>query len=92
MQSNTRTFLGAGEIKAYTLLNLGTRVKVGSAWEVFGRINNVFDKKYATAGALAENPFNAAGTFQTNSGNWGRETAFGPGAPRSAFVGVRLSM
>jgi outer membrane receptor protein involved in Fe transport len=92
LQSNTRTFLGAGEIKAYTLLNLGTRVKVGSAWEVFGRINNVFDKKYATAGALAENPFNAAGTFQTNSGNWGRETAFGPGAPRSAFVGVRLSM
>lgn len=89
---NTRTFLGSGEVKAYALLNLGARVKLAGQWELFGRINNVFDTKYATAGALGENPFNAAGAFQTNSGDWTRETLYGPGAPRSAFVGVRLHM
>lgn len=87
-----RTFLGSGEAKGYSLLNLGTRVKLDRKWELFARVNNVLDKKYASAGALGENPFNAAGTFQTNSDDWTRETFYGPGAPRSAFVGVRLSM
>jgi len=37
-------------------------------WPAKKTLNNVFDTKYATAGALSENPFNAAGTFQSNSG------------------------
>jgi outer membrane receptor protein involved in Fe transport len=88
----TRTFTGSGEVKGYALLNLGTRVKLDQKWELFARVNNVLDKKYASSGALGENPFNAAGSFQTNSDDWSRETFYGPGAPRSVFVGVRLSM
>ena len=45
------------------------------------RINNLFDRRYYTAGTLAENPFDAAGAFQTNSDDWTRETFFALGAP-----------
>jgi len=86
---DTRTFLGAGKTEAYAVLNLTTRYRVAPQWEVFGRLNNVFDNRFNTAAILAENPFNAAGVFQTNSDLWARETFYGPGAPRALWVGVR---
>ena len=55
---------------------------------MFAKVNNVFDKHYATAGALAENPF-VGGNLQTNPDDWRRETFVAPGAPRSAWLGVR---
>jgi outer membrane receptor protein involved in Fe transport len=85
----TRSFEGAGKIPAYAILNIGANAKLGGGWEVFGRVNNVFDKHYASAGALAENPFNAAGAFQTSSDDWTNETFFGPGAKRAGWIGVR---
>ena len=51
----------------------------------------MFDTKYATAGALAENPFDAGGAFQTNSDDWARESFYAPGAPRSIFAAVKLN-
>lgn len=83
-----RSFLGNGSAAGYAVLNLAARVKLDKRWTVSARINNALNKKYATAGALAENPFNAAGAFQTNSDDWSRESFFAPGAPRSAFVAV----
>jgi outer membrane receptor protein involved in Fe transport len=88
---NTREFQGSGEVPGHAVLNLGARVRLDHRLEAFARLNNVFDKHYATAGALAENPFDAAGAFQTNSDNWSRETFYAPGAPRSLFFGVRAS-
>ncbi|MFN0039210.1 MAG: TonB-dependent receptor [Burkholderiales bacterium] len=86
---DTRTFLHGGEVEAYTVVNLRTAYRIGKNFEIFGRVNNLFDKKYFTAGALAENPFDAAGTFQTDSGLWTRETFLAPGAPRGLWVGLR---
>ncbi|HEX6736122.1 MAG TPA: hypothetical protein VF096_15045, partial [Azonexus sp.] len=65
--------------------------KVARGWDVFARVNNVFDKRYATAAALAENPFAANGSFQSDSEDWRRETFVAPGAPRAAWLGVRYS-
>jgi iron complex outermembrane receptor protein len=89
LNGEARTFLGPGKVGGYLILNLHTRYAIGRGWEVFGRINNVFDKRYFTGGALAENPFDAGGTFQTDSEIWTRETFFAPGTPRAAWVGVR---
>ena len=87
-----RTFLGAGTAAGYSVLNLAARVKLDQRWELSARLNNAFDRRYATAGALAENPFTAAGVFQTNSDDWTRESFLAPGAPRSIFVALNLSL
>lgn len=86
---NTRTFDGAGKTAGYAILNLNAEARLGGGWQMFAKVNNVFDKRYATASALAENPFNAAGGFQINSSDWHRETFVAPGAPRAAWLGVR---
>lgn len=85
------TFLGDGKIPGYAILNLNAEASLGGGWQVFAKINNVFDKHYATAAALAVNPFDGAGSFQNNSAAWGHETFVAPGAPRSAWAGVRYS-
>ena len=59
-------------------------------WQLFAKVNNVFDRKYATAGLLGVNPF-VGGSFQADPGNWQRETFVTPGAPRAAWVGVRYA-
>lgn len=87
---NTRTFEGAGRIPGYAILNLNGEIELGGGWQLFGRINNVFDKRYGTAAALAENPF-AGGAFQIDSGDWRRETFVAPGAPRAAWIGLRTT-
>ena len=56
--------------------------------QMFAKVNNVFDRRYATAGALAESPF-VGGSFQADPDDWRRQTFVAPGAPRAAWVGVR---
>ena len=83
------TFLGGGKTSSYGVLNLTTRYRVAPQWEVFARLNNVFDNQFNTAAILAENPFNAAAIFQTNSDLGAHASFYGPGAPRAAWIGVR---
>lgn len=89
---DTRTFQGGGKVAGYAILNLTTRFQLGSSWELFARVNNVFDREYSSAAILAENPFDAAGVFQTNSDDWARETFYAPGAPRALYVGVKYAL
>lgn len=84
-----RTFLGAGQVAGYAVVNLSARADLGGGWEFFGRVGNLFDRRYSTGGALAENPFGRSGAFLTNSDGWARETFVAPGAPRSLWIGVR---
>jgi outer membrane receptor protein involved in Fe transport len=56
--------------------------------ELVARVNNVFDKQYASYGAIGETVFDAQGNYT------GIETDalfIAPGTPRSVFVGLRLS-
>jgi iron complex outermembrane recepter protein len=86
--ANGRTFDGPGKLPGYAILNLNASADLSKSWELFGKINNVFDKRYATGGALAENPF-VNGSYQANPDDWRRETFVAPGAPRAAWLGVR---
>ncbi len=90
LNGNTRTFTGPGKIDGYAILNLNAEAALGSGWQLFAKVNNVFDKRYASAAALAENPFvNAGAAFEPDSDKWRRETFVAPGAPRAAWLGVR---
>ncbi len=84
--------VGDGKVDGYEVINLTTRYRIGSQWEVFARINNVFDEDYATGGILGENSFDASGNFLTNPAAWDDETFYAPGAPRAAWIGVRYSL
>ncbi|MBI5862611.1 MAG: TonB-dependent receptor [Rhodocyclales bacterium] len=86
------SFLGSGEVAAYGVLNLGARVRLDRGWEATVKVNNVFDRHYASAGALGANPFDTNGSFQTSSSAWTHETFTAPGAPRAVYFGLRLKI
>lgn len=84
--------VGEGKVEGYEVLNLTTRYRLGSRWELFARMDNVLDEDYASGGILAENSFDAAGNFLTNPNNWEDETFYAPGAPRAVWVGVKYAL
>ena len=90
VNGETRTFDGPGKVGGYAVLNVNAEMGLGAGWQAFARINNLFDRRYASGGALAENPF-VGGSVQANSDHWRRESFVAPGAPRAAWVGVRYS-
>jgi len=56
--------------------------------QVFGRINNLFDKKYQTAGVLGENFFTGP-NFSYNLAGAQTSMFSSPGAPFGFWIGVR---
>jgi outer membrane receptor protein involved in Fe transport len=76
------------KVGGYTVVNLDTRYRFAdSGWQLFAKVNNVFDKEYYTGGMLGETFFEADGTFM--DGDDDRSALVSPGAPRAAWVGVR---
>jgi outer membrane receptor protein involved in Fe transport len=56
--------------------------------EFFGRVNNLFDRRHASFGALGETRFDAQGGLATEE----RPALFvAPGAPRSFMLGLRIA-
>jgi outer membrane receptor protein involved in Fe transport len=82
--------IGSGRIGGYVILNMNTTYHVGSAFDVFMRVVNVTDKRYATAGFLTGNVFTPNGTFRTDPDDWTNENATSPGQPRAVWVGARF--
>jgi outer membrane receptor protein involved in Fe transport len=78
-----------GSIGGYAIVNVDADWQFAKGWTLFGRIDNLFDRRYASAGALAENPFGANGQFQTDTNDWSDERFVAPGAPRAAWLGLR---
>jgi outer membrane receptor for monomeric catechols len=78
-------------LPGHAVVNLRASWRPGSGapsggWELVGKVNNVFDRRYETFGALAETVFDANGQFTGDQ----RDAVFvAPGAPRSFFVGLR---
>lgn len=86
-QADGVTYLGSGKIGGYGVLNLDTRYTLpNTGWQLFAKVNNVFDRDYYTGGLLGANGFDAAGAF-TGAGT--NETFLAPGAPRAGWLGVR---
>jgi iron complex outermembrane recepter protein len=86
-----RTFLGAGTVPGHVVAGLLAEARLADAWTLSLQVSNLFNRRYATAAALAENPFAADGSFNIDSEDWQRETFVGPGAPRAAWLGVRYT-
>lgn len=82
-------FNGAGKIGGFAVLDLTTRWKPASQVELFAKVSNVFDRKYASSGLLGESAFDANGAIQAPDDR-STEQFVGPGAPRAGWVGARM--
>jgi iron complex outermembrane receptor protein len=84
------TIIGSGWISGYTVLNLHSTYHIGKAADVFIRLANAFNKDFATAGFLTNNPFNPNGTFRADPDDWTHENAVSPAQPRAVWVGMHF--
>jgi iron complex outermembrane receptor protein len=82
-----------GQLPGYTVVNLDGHYLVSERFEVFGRVNNVFDRRYFNFGVVGENFFTGPGrTFGPAAGTDPRAEQFrGPGAPVGLWLGVQYS-
>ena len=67
-----------GRVPGYAVVNLDTHYSINNHWQLFGKVNNVFDNEFATFGVLGDNIFNGNTPEQFRS----------PAAPRAAWLGV----
>lgn len=76
-------------LPGYALVNLQAAWKPSAVkgLEVFARVTNLFDRRYATFGALAETQFDAQGNYV---GEEADAVFVAPGAPRAFTVGLRM--
>ena len=82
-------FSGSGRIGGFAVLDLTASWKFGDHGELFAKLNNVFDRRYGSAGLLGESAFDAQGRLQAPD-DWRQAQFVGPGAPRAVWVGARL--
>lgn len=89
-QADGIDFFGAGRVGGFAVVNLTTNWQLGGGWELFAKVSNLFDRRYASGGLLAENAFDARGTLRAPA-DWRNEQFVAPGAPRALWVGARWS-
>ncbi len=79
-----------GRVPGYAVLNLDTRYRIDRNLELFARVDNLFDRRYANFAILGDNVF--TGPSQGFDGANPRSEQFrGHGTPRGAWVGVQYS-
>lgn len=81
---------GSGWIPGYVVVNLQSTFRISEHVDVFGRIVNLLDRQYATAGFLTSNSFNPNGSFIPNPADWTDGNAVSPAQPLAIWAGVRL--
>lgn len=74
-------------IDGYALVNLRAGYSVNERIEVFGRVTNVFDMDYENFGLLGEDPSEVLPDIAD-----AKPRFLGAGAPRAAWIGVRLRL
>ncbi len=79
-----------GKVPGYTVVNLDSRFKVTKDIELFGRVNNLFDREYANFGILGRNVF-ATPQRSFDNATAVNEQFRGYGTPRGIWVGLRYS-
>ena len=89
------TYVDPGIASGFAILNMNARWNMDRHWSVALKINNVFDRRYYTAGELRSDPFSpsvsgfvGANGFNYNSNDWRNVANLAPGAPRAAWLTI----
>ena len=88
--ASSRIFVGdegndQARLKGYGVVNLRSSYRLDQGVELFVRVENLLDARYATAGVLAELELYLHEVPDATDPRF-----IGPGQPRSAFAGVRV--
>ena len=96
-QPDGRLFIGPGSSPGYAVANLGGRYELHRRVELFGQINNLFDRQYYSGAQLGPTGFTAEGNFIARPfpvvggvHPVRQATFYAPGAPRGIWGGVRF--
>jgi outer membrane receptor protein involved in Fe transport len=93
-------FLGPGSSGGYAVANLGAELRPTTRLGLFLQVNNLFDRRYASAAQLGATGFTANGTFVARpfagpviggERPLQQSTFLAPGAPRAYWAGFRYS-
>lgn len=82
---------GSGRIPGYLVANLQGSYRITKQLQLFARVVNLFDKRYANAGFLTSSSFTPGGAFIANPNNWSNENALSPAEPFAVWAGARLN-
>jgi len=90
-------YLGPGKSAGYGVVDAGARYQIHPKLELIAQLNNVFNKRYASAAQLGPTGFTASNNFIARpfsaiNGEFPvqQSTFFAPGAPRMFWVGTRV--
>lgn len=83
------SFIGSGRIGGYGVVNVQSTWHVAKFADLFVKIDNLFDKRYATSGFLTTNALNTDGSFRPDPADWRNENLVSPAQPIGVFFGVR---
>jgi len=93
-----RYYLGSGTSPGYVVFDLAGRYQVHPRVQLFAQVNNLLNRTYYTAAQLGPTGFTENGSFQARpfpaiDGEFPLQhsTFYAPGAPRSAWGGLRFS-
>jgi outer membrane receptor protein involved in Fe transport len=78
----------SGPVPGYSVVNLDGRYRPAKQVELFVRVNNLLNRKYANFGVLGEDVF-AGPNRSFDPANAENESFRGLGAPRGLWAGVR---
>ncbi len=84
-----KDYLGGGGTPGHAVFDFGTGFQATPRLRVFAQVDNLFDRRYATASQLGTTGFDAAGSFVAQDRV--HSTFQAPGAPRTVRVGVRYT-
>jgi iron complex outermembrane recepter protein len=75
------------QVPGYAVFGLHTSYRIGKQLQIYGLVQNIFDQRYYTAGALYDvTSFPNAAPFLTDP------RTFGPGKPFAVYAGLRYTL
>ena len=81
----------AGRVPGYAVVALDGSWNITPEWQLFARVDNLFDRPYQNFGILGANYFRGPGnTF--DAGLAGPEAFRSPGAPFGAWIGIQYRL
>jgi outer membrane receptor protein involved in Fe transport len=79
----------APKLQGYTVFNLRASYQIDKTFQVYARVNNVFDNHYATYGTFFD--INAIPNLANNGAPFANPDSLSPALPRAFYAGLKAT-